>query len=63
MNGVLLLGKSPFAPIDVTIRTEIRAVQIIGTACQRFALEPFFTLVGFAVTIEGAGMTVGVAPF
>src|SRR5687768_4294381 len=43
---VALLSKGSFAPIDPAVPAQIRSVQVVGAAGQRFAFEPFVTLVG-----------------
>ena len=49
---VRLLCKRAFRPIDIAIRTSIRAVDVIGTARQGAAFEPFLALVGQPVSIR-----------
>jgi hypothetical protein len=46
-----LAGKRSLAPVDPAVGTQIRTVQVIGTARQRLAVKPLFTRVGRAVAI------------
>ena len=46
-----LLGERALAPVDPAVRAEVRAVQVVGAAGQRLALEPLFALVGDAVAV------------
>src|SRR2546422_5088781 len=48
---VSLLRERAFAPINPAVGPELRPLQIVGAAGQRFALKPFLTLVGDAITI------------
>ncbi len=48
---VRLFGKRPFAPVDPTIGSAERAVDVVGAAGERLALEPLFALVGHAVAV------------
>ena len=46
-----LLGEGPLAPVDPAVGAEIGAVQVVGAAGERLALEPFDALVGHAVAV------------
>ena len=46
-----LLGERPLAPVDPAVGPEIRAMQVVGAAGERLALEPLDSLVGHAVAV------------
>ena len=48
---VLLLGERPLAPVDPSVRTEVRAVQIVRAASERLPLEPFLAPVRDSVSV------------
>ena len=48
---VALLGKRPLAPVNPPVTPKVRPVQVVGTAGERFALEPLLALVGHAVAV------------
>ena len=49
---VTLLGKGAFAPVDESVRTEVRAVEIVCTTGQRLPIKPDFLAIGDAVPIR-----------
>ena len=48
---VLLLRERPLAPVDPAVGAEVRAVQVVGAAGERLAVEPHLLLVGLAVAV------------
>ncbi len=50
-QGVFLAGESSFAPVNIAIGAEIRAVQVVGTAGERLAIKPDFLPVGLAIPV------------
>ena len=46
-----LLGERPLAPVDPAVGAEVGAVQVVGAAGERLALEPLDALVGHAVAV------------
>ena len=49
---IRLLGKRPLAPVNETVRPEIRPVQIVRTTGQCLPREPLDALIGHAVAIS-----------
>ena len=48
---VSLLGEGTLAPVDPAVRAQVRAVQVVGAAGQRLAVEPDLALVRLAVVV------------
>src|SRR5439155_20604964 len=49
---VSLLGERAFGPVEVSVRTEVGAVEVVGAAGQRAAIEPLFALVRDAIAVS-----------
>ncbi len=49
-----LLGERAFRPVNVTVRSEMWPVDIVGATRERVALPPFLALIGHAVAVRVA---------